>query len=87
MITDMDMLPMNSSYYCNGLENFTIDDFIYYRHIDDDQIYMCYNAAHSLTWKNVFNINNKEDIKKILVSILDEGLTSKNLFNFHKSKK
>jgi hypothetical protein len=64
MITDMDMLPMSSSYYCNGLENFTIDDFIYYRHVDCKQIYMCYNAAHPSTWKKVFNIYNKEDIKK-----------------------
>ena len=33
MITDMDMLPMSSSYYCDGLEKFTKDDFIYYLHI------------------------------------------------------
>jgi hypothetical protein len=31
--------------------------------------------------------STKENIKKILVTILEEGLTSKNLFNFHKSKK
>lgn len=63
MITDMDMLPMSSKYYCSGLENFNIDDFIYYRHIDGNQIYMCYNAAHPSVWKKVFNINNEEDIK------------------------
>lgn len=63
MITDMDMLPMSSNYYCDGLENFVIDDFIYYRHIDGNQIYMCYNAAHPSTWKKVFGINNEEDIK------------------------
>ena len=63
MITDMDMLPTNSKYYCNNLEKFTINDFIYYRHIDGNQIYMCYNAAHPSIWKKVFNINNKEDIK------------------------
>jgi hypothetical protein len=62
MITDMDMLPTNSSYYCNELENFSINDFIYYRHIDGNQIYMCYNAAHPSTWKKVFNINSEEDI-------------------------
>ena len=62
MITDMDMLPMSSSYYCDGLEKFTKDDFIYYRHIDGNQIYMCYNASHPSTWKKVFNINNEEDI-------------------------
>lgn len=64
MITDMDMLPMNSKYYCYGLEHFIIDDFIYYRHIDGNQIYMCYNAAHPSVWKKVFNINNEEDITK-----------------------
>lgn len=63
MITDIDMLPMSSSYYCDGLENFTIDDFIYYRHIDGNQIYMCYNAAHPSIWKKVFDINNVEDIE------------------------
>jgi len=63
MITDMDMLPMSSTYYCSGLENFKTDDFIYYRHIDGNQIYMCYNAAHPSVWKKVFNINNEEDIK------------------------
>lgn len=62
MITDMDMLPTNSTYYCSNLENYNIDDFIYYRHIDGNQIYMCYNAAHPSIWKKVFNINNVEDI-------------------------
>ena len=63
MITDMDMLPMNPTYYCSGLEDFSYDDFIYYRHIDGNQIYMCYNAANPYTWKKVFNINNEEDIE------------------------
>ena len=63
MITDIDMLPMSSSYYCDGLENFTTNDFIYYRNIDGNQIYMCYNAAHPSVWKKVFNIHTKEDIK------------------------
>lgn len=63
MITDMDMLPMSSNYFCDGLENFTINDFIYYRHIVGNQIYMCYNAAHPSVWKKVFSINNEEDIK------------------------
>jgi hypothetical protein len=62
MITDMDMLPMSPNYYCDGLENFNIDDFIYYRYIDSNQIYMCYNAAHPITWKKIFNINNEKDI-------------------------
>ena len=63
MITDMDMLPMNSTYYCSGLEDFNCEDFIYYRHIDGNQIYMCYNAANPSVWKKVFNINNEQDIE------------------------
>ena len=48
------------------------------------------NLEVTLYVENTFDVKSKdtkEDIKKILVSILDEGLTSKNLFNFHKSKK
>lgn len=66
MITDMDMLPMSNTYYTSGLENYSIDDFIYYRNIDGNQIYICYNAAHPKTWSKVFNIKSENDIEKIL---------------------
>lgn len=66
MITDMDMLPTNDKYYKDGIENFTHDDFIYYRNIDRNQIYMCYNAAHPDTWKKVFSINDENDIERII---------------------
>lgn len=62
MITDMDMLPTNNTYYTHDLENFTIHDFIYYRNIDRNQIYMCYNAAHPSLWAKLFFVNNKTDI-------------------------
>jgi hypothetical protein len=66
MITDMDMLPTNDQYYTAGLESFTKDDFIYYRHVDGNQIYMCYNAAHPTTWSKIFNITSDEDIEAAL---------------------
>jgi len=66
MITDMDMLPMNHTYYTGGLESFTIDDFIYYRELDGNQIYMCYNAAHPKTWATVFGIKAECDIERAL---------------------
>lgn len=66
MITDMDMLPMNHHYYSGGLENFGPDDFIYYRHVDGNQIYMCYNSAHPKVWSKVFSINTESDIEKII---------------------
>ena len=63
MITDMDMLPTNDTYYKNNIEQYTIDNFIYYRHLDKNQIYMCYNAAHPITWSNIFNIKTINDIE------------------------
>lgn len=66
MITDMDMMPTNFVYYKNGLENFKKEDFIYYRYVDDDQIYMCYNAAHPQTWANVFNIKSRKDVRNAI---------------------
>lgn len=66
MITDMDMLPLNDEYYKYGLEKFNKDDFIYYRNIDENQIYMCYNAAHPNIWSKVFDIKKEEDIENII---------------------
>jgi hypothetical protein len=63
MITDMDMLPTKGDYYKNGLGRFKKDDFIYYRNVDGDQIYMCYNAAHPSTWAHVFSIYCENDIE------------------------
>jgi hypothetical protein len=77
MITDMDMLPMSSSYYCDGLENFKTDDFIYYRNVDINQIYMCYNSAHPSTWGKIFNINSKEDILKKIYKSYDKLYSGK----------
>ena len=66
MITDMDMLPMNNKYYTEDLEKYNKNDFVYYRNIDRNQIYMCYNAAHPDVWASVFNIKNEFDIEKNL---------------------
>ena len=66
MITDMDMLPTKDTFYKNGLEHYTIDDFIYYRHIDGNQIYMCYNAAHPSTWSKIFEIKSIDDIESAI---------------------
>jgi hypothetical protein len=62
MLTDMDMLPTNPTYYTSGLEQHKFEDFIYYRHVDGNQIYMCYNAAHPKIWGKVFNIRDDADV-------------------------
>ena len=63
MITDMDMLPTNDKYYKEGIDIFTHNDFIYYREISGNQIYMCYNAAHPEIWGNVFGIKCEKNIE------------------------
>ncbi len=75
LITDMDMLPTNDTYYKSNLENYNKNDFIYYREVDHigQQIYMCYNAAHPSLWSKLFNINSIEDIKKKLDENYNEG--------------
>ena len=66
MITDMDMLPMNDRYYKEDLDSYGVDDFIYYRHIEGNEIYVCYNAAHPKTWGKVFGIESEKDIEDAL---------------------
>jgi hypothetical protein len=66
MITDMDMLPGNISYYDVNINNFNKDDFIYYRNIDGNEIYMCYNAAHPHTWSKIFDIKSESDIENAI---------------------
>lgn len=66
MITDMDILPMNRSYYTKNIELFDDDCFIYLRHVcmcEYQQIAMCYNVAKNKTWSNIFNITSLDDIK------------------------
>lgn len=62
MITDMDIIPTNYKYYKKDLNNFVKRDFIYYRNIAGNQIYMCYNAAHPSTWGKVFGIKTINDV-------------------------
>ena len=66
MITDMDMLPVNIDYFTRGLDKFNIQDFIHYRNISYNQVFMCYNAAHPTVWSNIFNIKSENDIVESL---------------------
>ena len=71
LITDIDMIPMNNTYYTKNIENINNDKFIYYRNVlfDEKQIAMCYNVALPKTWKDIFNIHSSDDIIKRLIDI------------------
>ena len=60
MITDMDMLPMNRTYYTEHIKSFDNSKFIYLRGdvcFDYNEIAICYNVAVPNVWKEIFNIN------------------------------
>lgn len=64
MITDIDMLPMNNTYYTNCVKNFKNSHFITFRNgrIDKKQLIICYNCARPKTWSDIFKINNINDV-------------------------
>ena len=72
LITDMDMLPMNRTYYTKNVELFDNSKFIYYRGdacFEYKQIAMCYNIATNEVWRDIFKINNIEDIRNYILNV------------------
>jgi len=72
MITDMDMLPMNRTYYTENIKSFDNSKFIYLREnicFEYNQLAMCYNVAVPKIWQEIFEINSIEDIRNRLKSI------------------
>lgn len=69
MITDMDMLPMNKTYYTQHIKTFDNSKFIYLREnvcFQNNEIAMCYNVASPKIWKEVFGMNSVEDIRNYM---------------------
>lgn len=78
LITDIDILPMNRTYFTQHIQDYDNDKFIYYREnvcFNEKQIALCYNVATSKIWKDVFNINNKEDVINKIKEIYLENNT------------
>jgi len=72
MITDMDMLPMNRSYYTENIKSFDNSKFIYLREnicFEYNQLAMCYNVAVPKIWKEIFEITSVEDIRNRIETI------------------
>lgn len=69
LITDMDMLPMNSTYYTKNIVEFDNNKFIYYRDnvcFEFKEIAMCYNVATPIIWKDIFKVNSIDDIANVI---------------------
>ena len=69
VITDMDMLPANTSYFSSLVSEVPSDAFLTFRDprcVSPDQIAICYNAASTAVWKKVFGISTLDDIRTFL---------------------
>jgi hypothetical protein len=76
LITDMDIIPMNRSYYSDSIKNYDNDKFVIYRPLDcvgKDEIAMCYNIAHQNIWQEMFDISSMEDIITVLKDLYDQN--------------
>lgn len=70
IITDMDMLPGNTSYFTMKLEGVRDDAFVSMRPlsvVSPGQIAMCYTVASTSVWQRLFGIRSENDIRAFLV--------------------
>ena len=77
MITDMDMLPMNRTYYTENIKEFDNNKFIYLREnicSEINQIAMCYNVATPKVWSEIFDISSIEDIRNNITIISNKNV-------------
>jgi len=70
MITDIDIIPMNKTYFTKNIKDVENNKFIYYRGnvaFEYKEIAMCYNVSLANVWKDIFKIDSLEQIKKRLI--------------------
>jgi|APSaa5957512535_1039671.scaffolds.fasta_scaffold21804_3 hypothetical protein len=72
IISDIDMLPMNTDYYTLPLEKIPEDKFVIMRShvlVKLKQYPICYNVAHQNTWSALNNIGSEDDITAKLCTV------------------
>ena len=71
LITDMDMLPMNSEFYLKNIEKYSNDKFIHYEHprVLPNEYAICYSVALSETWGEIFKVKTEDEIKNTLKNV------------------
>lgn len=68
MLSDIDMIPMQSEFFREGFRNFQPEQFVSLRGIDESekQIYICYVGATPKTWSDMFGVYHEHDVTRIL---------------------
>jgi len=77
LITDIDILPMNKTYYTENIIEYDNNKFIYYRDnilLKNKQIAMCYNVATPQVWRDIFKVNNVGDINIFIKNVSDKNV-------------
>ena len=88
MITDIDDLPMNTTYFTKNIENISDNKWINLRDWrKSNQIAMCWQVAKIDTWKQVFHIEKLQDIIDTIVSINNPVWHTDQLFLYEKVMK
>lgn len=70
MISDIDMIPMNRTYYTENITKYGNEKFIYFREnicSEHNEIAMCYNVATPSVWSEIFKIYSLYDITHRLI--------------------
>ena len=69
LISDIDNIPMNRTYFTKNIETFTNNKWISLRDWKyNNMTSMCWHVAHNSLWKEVFNIHSLNDIKLRIIN-------------------
>jgi len=68
LISDMDMLPLNSSYYVDPIKNIPNNHFVTYRDVclPYGEIAICYNIALPAVWRDMI-CNGNDSMESLLI--------------------
>jgi len=68
LVSDVDIVPANESYFVDNIKNIPDDHFVSYRdaYFKNSMCAICYNAAKSNTWGEIFGISRREDVSSKL---------------------
>jgi hypothetical protein len=68
IISDMDLIPLNRSFYIDSIEDIDDDSFVVYRNVisSHSQYPICFCAANPKIWRDIFNIRSEVDMKNLI---------------------
>lgn len=72
LITDMDMIPMNTIYYTEPIKDISDNKFVCYRPLScvgNNEMVICYNIAYQNIWSEIFDIKTEINIIEKINSI------------------